>query len=118
MSTFRRLPRAPLNVYLNKFFRESPYMCRAVDVSEEAVYLARLLEPRFHGREVCLEFALPGCDEILWARGLIVRDGLRRGGEGSAIRFTVLPEAYRRMIRDYVQRHELGLAETELAQAA
>ncbi|MHB1843969.1 MAG: PilZ domain-containing protein [Deltaproteobacteria bacterium] len=118
MSTFRHSPRAPLNIYLNKFLGDSPFMCRAVDVSEEAIYLSRLLEPRFRGREVSLEFALPGTGEILWARGQIVRDGQRRTGEGSAIRFTVLPEAYRRLIQAYVDRHELGLAEAEESRLA
>ncbi|HUB09782.1 MAG TPA: PilZ domain-containing protein [Myxococcales bacterium] len=109
MTTYRRRPRAPLNVLLNKVFGESMFMCHAADISEDGIFLSRLLEPAFEGREVSLEFALPGEDEILWARGKIVREGHhRRRCEGAAVRFTILPELYRDKIRGYVERCELA----------
>ena len=107
MPTYRSHPRAPLNVLLNKVLGESMFMCRATDISESGIFLGKLLEPRFRGTEVGIELKLPGESEIVWARGEIVRNGRRRLGEGTAIKFTILPEAYRRAIRKYVERHEL-----------
>ncbi len=107
MPTYRRFPRAPLNVLLNKVLGESMFMCRAADISEGGIFLNTLLEPRFRGAEVGVELKLPGESEIVWARGQIVREGRRRLWEGTAIRFTILPEAYRRLIARYVQRCEM-----------
>lgn len=94
--------RARLDVYLNKVVDDDVFMCRAADISPEGIYLSSLIEPEYDGREVGLEFALPGSDEVIWACGEVVREGYRSGAEGSGIRFTVLPEAYRGIIETFV----------------
>jgi hypothetical protein len=99
----RKQRRAPLNVYLNKVVGDSVFMCRAKDISEQGIYLSRLLEPEADGVTVHLEFALPGHDEVVWACGKVVREGLHRRCVGSGIRFTVLPPKFRDMIARYVQ---------------
>jgi hypothetical protein len=104
--TYRQQGRAPLDVYLNKVVGNSVYMCRARDISEQGIYLSRLLEPEDDGVTVHLEFALPGHDEIVWACGKVVREGLHRSCIGSGIRFTVLPSRFREMIAEYVEQHE------------
>jgi hypothetical protein len=108
MPTHRRHPRAHLNVLLNKVMGESLFMCHASDISEDGIYLSKLIEPRKQVTEVGLEFELPGDPGIIWARGEIVRESRRRRAEGTAIRFTVLPEAFRERIRSYVDRAELA----------
>ena len=108
MSTYRKSPRVPLNVYLNKFVGNSPFMCRAANISEEGIFLASLIEPEHRGASVSLEFALPGDEEVMWAHGTVVREGTHRDCEAAAIRFTVIPDKYRRRIADYVQRQELA----------
>lgn len=108
MSSYRKVPRAPLNVYLNKFVGNSGFMCRAANISEEGIYLARLIEPEIEGSEVSLEFALPGDDEVMWAHGKVVREGNHHDCEATAVRFTVIPERYRERIAAYVQEHDLG----------
>ena len=45
MTAHRSHPRAPLNVYINKIVGETLYMCRAADISEEGIYVSRLIEP-------------------------------------------------------------------------
>jgi PilZ domain len=110
MSTHRRAPRAPLSVYLNKFVGDAAYMCRSANISEDGIFLARLIEPDLDSEDVSLEFALPGDSEILWVHGSIVRKGSHRACEAAAIRFTVIPDAYRRRIAAYVQKHDLGLS--------
>jgi PilZ domain len=101
-------PRAPLNVYINKIVGESLYMCRAANISEEGIYVSRLLEPDSGRPDFGLEFVLPGNDEVLWARGQVVRRGRKHEVDGTGVHFTVIPERYRKMIADYVGRHENG----------
>jgi hypothetical protein len=108
MSTYRKVPRAPLNVYLNKFVGNSVYMCRAANISEEGIFLARLIEPTRSTTEVSVEFALPGDSEVMWAHGTIVRQGNHRDCDATAVKFTVIPEKYRRRIAAYVQQFEFG----------
>jgi hypothetical protein len=108
MPTYRRHPRAPINVLLNKVMGESLFMCHASDISEDGIYLSKLIEPRLRGKEVGLEFELPGERDPIWARGEIVREGHRRNADGAAIKFTVLPDAFRKRIRRYVDRAELA----------
>ena len=102
-SEHRQSRRAPLDVYLNKVVDDDLFMCRATDISTEGIYLSRLIEPEWEGFRVALEFALPGSGEVIWAGGEIVRDGHRGDADGSGIRFTALPDHYRRLIEDYVQ---------------
>jgi hypothetical protein len=104
--TYRQQPRAPLDVYLNKVVGNSVFMCRAKDISEQGIYLSRLLEPEADGVTVHLEFALPGHEEVLWACGKVVREGLRRDCVGSGIRFTIVPPRFREMIASYVETHD------------
>lgn len=109
MSSYRRVPRVPLSIYLNKFVGSSVFMCRAANISEGGIFLARLIEPEHTKSDVSLEFALPGDDEVIWAHGSVVRKGTHRTCEATGVRFTVIPDQYRRRIADYVQRHELAL---------
>ncbi len=108
MSSYRRVPRAPLSVYLNKFVGSSAFMCRAANISEDGILLARLIEPELKSADVSVEFALPGASEVIWAHGTVVRKGSHRNCEAAGVRFTIIPEQYRRRIADYVQRHEFG----------
>ena len=100
----RRQQRAPLDIFLNKIVGDEPFMCRSRDISTGGIYLSSLIEPELEGREVHLEFALPGSREVIWASGEIVRDIGDDGREGSGIRFTAMPDRYRTMIAAYVSR--------------
>ena len=104
--TKRRSRRVKLDVFLNKIVDEEPFMCRATDISLDGIYLSSLIEPRFDGKEVSLEFSLPGHEEVIWARGEIVRDGFRGGASGSGIRFKVMPDQFREMIAEYIEQSE------------
>ena len=61
------------------------------------------IEPELdEGTMVSLEFMLPNSDEVLWARGTVMRETQRWGNDGLGVWFTILPGAYRRIIEDYV----------------
>jgi hypothetical protein len=95
--------RKPLDIYLNKFIDDEPYMVRSADISRDGIYLTKLIEPDLpEGSMVSLEFMLPNSDEILWARGAIMREGRRWGADGAGIWFTIMPEGYRKLVEDFV----------------
>lgn len=99
----RVVPRKPLDVYMNKLINDEPYMVRAADISTTGIYLTNLIEPDLpDGTRVSLEFELPTSDEVLWARGAVIREGQRWGDKGVGIWFTILPKAYRQMIEEYL----------------
>ncbi len=96
-------PRRPLDVYLNKFMDEEPYMVRSSDISSTGIYLHKLIEPEVpDGTMVSLEFRLPNSQEVIWARGTVMREGQFWGAQGVGIWFTILPRKYRELIEDYI----------------
>ena len=97
--------RVPLDVYLNKFIKGVPFMARAKDISPEGIYLTQLLEPDAADARVGVQFQLPGTREVIYAEGEIVRDGLRGRAAGNGIRFTLITDYHRRLIRRYIARH-------------
>ncbi len=98
----RKSPRVPLNVYLNKIVRDEVYMVRARDISVDGIWLTSLIEPEMAGEKVHLEFALPDCDEVIWAAGEIVRRSRLGEPDGWGIRFTAMPSSSRELIALYV----------------
>ena len=102
----RNEKRVPLSMWINKLFGDDIFLCRTADLSEGGVYLSKLIEPEWRGREVSLEFQLPGDDEVIWAAGEIVRDTRRGREEGSGIRFTRIPERYKERVRQFLLCHE------------
>ena len=87
MPSYRRRPRVPLNVLLNKVIGESLFMCHASDISEDGIFLSKLLEPKYRGKEVGLEFALPGDggDHLGQGRDRPRREAAALGGLGHQV---------------------------------
>jgi hypothetical protein len=108
MSEQRKNPRAPLDIYLNKYVSGVPYLARTSDISSEGIRLSRLLEPAHSHRRVGLQFQLPGSEEVIYAEGELVQgfEKLRGSKRAEGVRFTLLTERHRRLIRAYVQEHE------------
>ena len=95
--------RKPLDVYMNKYIGDQPFMVRSADISSTGIYLHKLIEPDLpEGTMVSLEFQLPGSDEVIWARGTVMRECRRWGTDGMGLWFTILPASYRRMIEEYL----------------
>ncbi|MGI5865408.1 MAG: PilZ domain-containing protein [Myxococcales bacterium] len=108
MNDHRQSPRAPLDVYLNKFIKGVPFMVRARDISTEGIYLTQLIEPESGDDRVGIQFSLPGSKEVIYAEGRIVRESDDGRGAGHGIRFTLLTDHHRRLIERYVKQHEPG----------
>ena len=58
-------------------------------------------EPMPPNTPVGLEFVLPGVRETIWAAGLVSHAKGDDLVEGTGLRFTALPKAYARMLRDF-----------------
>jgi hypothetical protein len=96
-------PRRNLDIYMNKFMEEEPYMVRAADISSTGIYLHKLIEPDIpEGTMVSLEFRLPNSDEVIWARGTVMREAQYWGAKGVGIWFTIIPQTYRTLINEYI----------------
>jgi len=98
----RKLDRAPLGIYLNKYVSGVPYLARMEDISREGMRLAKLIEPNHEPRRVGLQFQLPGSDEVIYCEGEVVGKSAEEAHEGSSVRFTLLTERHRRMIASFV----------------
>ena len=95
--------RKPVDVYMNKFIGEEPYMVRSSDISMNGIYVTKLIEPEVdEGSMVSLEFKLPNSDEVIWARGTVMREGRRWGADGVGVWFTILPDTYKKVIEEYL----------------
>jgi hypothetical protein len=100
----RVMNRKSMDVYLNKFIDDEPYMVRSSDISPTGIYLTKLIEPNLpEGSMVSLEFQLPDSPEVIWARGTVMREGSRWGADGTGIWFTIIPDGYRRLIQEFVR---------------
>ena len=104
----RKQRRVPIDIYLNKYMAGVPYMARTSDISREGVGLAHLIEPQLNGQRIGLQFQLPGSEEVIYAEGEVVREwaDLAQEEEGSGVRFTLLTERHRRLIDQYISRHD------------
>jgi len=51
---------------------------------------------------VSLEFRLPSSQEVIWARGTVMREARFWGTRGVGIWFTIIPHKYRELIEDYI----------------
>ena len=106
MAEKRKRARAPLDVYLNKYMSGVPYMARGKDISRDGLQLAHLIEPSSGVKRVGLQFQLPGCEEVIYAEGEVVREWVgSNASDGSGVRFTLLTERHQKLIEQYVAQH-------------
>ena len=115
MSEQRKTRRAALDIYLNKYLAGVPYLAKSSDISPEGMRLERLLEPEQPQRRMGLQFQLPGSEEVIYAEGELVDSyarlqeaGAREADGDHRVRFTLLTDRHRKMIRDYVERGAHG----------
>lgn len=110
----RRLaPRIGVSAFCSELGNGAERHGLVVDVSDTGVRVERAFVAGQKPRVVQLEFELPGVDEIIWAKGEICFDQVKRalnpahGGLGGLIRTSgirILAAAQRdmRMLRDYI----------------
>jgi hypothetical protein len=98
MTNRRSAPRHSFSVFFNKFLDGHPYLCRAVDISENGILCDVFTEPMTRHESFPLELQLPGARRSLWVWGRRVRTE----GKRTAIRFLALHEADRSELHRYL----------------
>jgi hypothetical protein len=124
--TGRSQPRIQMSTMCSEIVGEREQFAFVVDVSEQGLRLERPLRGRADSRIVQLEFTLPEVDEIIWAKGEICFDQLRRTPDptapgplrSSGVRLVAAAGRHLRMLRDYVHSALESAAETDLLRAA
>lgn len=109
MSSCRKSPRVPVDVFVNKFIEGTPYLCRTTDISAEGIYVGALIEPELEAANeapltIGLQFQLPGTHEVIYAEGEIVREQDRKRTKGYGVRFTHLARRHQMLIEQYVRQ--------------
>lgn len=98
MTDRRTTTRRAFDVFFNKFLDGHPYLCRAVDISEEGVLCEVFMEPVTLHESFPIELELPGARRSLWVWGRRVRTE----GQRVAIRFLTLHEDDRVALGTYL----------------
>jgi hypothetical protein len=126
MSHFRPIDsRIPLRIPYNELVAERPLVGVITDVSEAGVRVERVLRNTAAGsRIVQLEFELPGTSEVIWAKGELAFDHLRRNWVGlppvrtSGVRLVAAAGRHLRLLRDYVIELRRAMLDPSTAEAA
>ena len=98
MTDRRTSTRHHLDVFFNKFLDGHPYLCRAVDISENGILCDVFTEPATRHESFPLELRLPGEERSLWVWGRKVRTA----GKRVAIRFLSLHHDDRAVLDQYL----------------
>ncbi|MCC6746294.1 MAG: PilZ domain-containing protein [Deltaproteobacteria bacterium] len=95
--------RIPLQMLINEYRADHAQRCLTMNVSATGLYLNRLVRPASRdGRQVALEFELPGTGETIWAAGDVRFDHHDRHFYGTGVHFRAMARGHHRMIQDYL----------------
>ena len=103
-STDRRdSERIPTEMWVEQSTSREVYFQRGSNLSTGGIYLEHTI-PMPKGTEVRLVFTLPGDDEALEVKGIIVNIGESVRELGMGVKFVDLPETVRLRIEAFIQR--------------
>ena len=98
----RRALRTPAVFAVKKAFAGRVSLCQAEDIGPSGITIRRprgTMVPA--SAEVSLSFALPGSDEEIAAKGVVVNDGVDGGFRRTGVRFIALRPDHERLIAGY-----------------
>ena len=98
MTDRRRTSRLSVDLFVNKYIRGYPYLCRTVDVSRDGLLAETFTEPTSEVDSFALEFQIPGLDHSIWAWARSVR----RDDDLQAIEFVSMDAADRELLASFV----------------
>jgi len=117
----RTSARIPVGIYVQQFVHDEPHRCFLTDLSQNGVYMERLVEPLERRTNIVqLELSLPGTGGTLWTAGEVVYDCFDALFHGTAVRFTAMARGHRRTLDEWIEEarralfhHEGSLAWTQ-----
>jgi PilZ domain len=98
----RRALRTPAVFAVKKAFAGRISLCQAEDIGPSGITIRRprgTMVPA--SAEVSLSFALPGSDEEIAAKGVVINDGVDGGFRRTGVRFIALRPDHERLIAGY-----------------
>jgi hypothetical protein len=101
----RRAERTPAVFAVKKAFAGRISLCQAEDIGTSGITIRRprgMVVPA--KAEVSLSFALPGSNEEIAAKGVVVNDGLDGGFRRTGVRFIALRPEHERLIAGYCRK--------------
>jgi hypothetical protein len=98
MSDRRRTSRLSVDLFVNKYIRGYPYLCRTVDLSPGGLLAETFTEPDTDLESFALEFRIPGMDRSIWAWARSVR----RDDARQAIEFLSMDTADSELLAGFV----------------
>jgi hypothetical protein len=106
----RRAERTPVGFYVDQIICDDPHRCFTTDLSPTGLYMERLAQPlRRSSNVVQLEIPLPRTADSVWAKAEIVYDRFDALFHGTAVHFTGMANAHRRLLRAWL--HEVARKE-------
>jgi len=107
--------RVPLEVFVTMYIRDRPIRALTSNLSDTGIFLQAVrselvAEAAREKATVAIELRLPGVAETLWAAGQLSHSTRGDLVLGTGVRFTALPRAYARLLRDFcVEQRRLHL---------
>jgi hypothetical protein len=96
--------------YVDQIICDDPHRCFTTDLSPIGLYMERLAAHlRRSSNVVQLEIPLPRTGDSVWAKAEVVYDRFDTLFHGTAVRFTGMANAHRRLLRAWL--HEVGRKE-------
>jgi hypothetical protein len=101
----RQTERVPAVFAVRKALGAEVQLCQAEDIAPSGMTIRRPRgSPALTRAEVALRFALPGSDEQISARGVVVSDGAAGPFRRTGVRFIALGPDHARLIAGYCRR--------------
>jgi hypothetical protein len=100
----RRAARTPAVFAVKKAFAGRVSLCQAEEIGPGGMTIRRPRGSMVPARaEISLSFALPGSQEEIAARGIVVNDGVDGSFRRTGVRFIALRPEHERLIAGYVR---------------
>jgi hypothetical protein len=101
----RAAERTPAVFAVKKAFAGRISLCQAEDIGTSGITIRRPRGTTVPAKaEVALSFALPGSNEEIAARGVVINDGVDGGFRRTGVRFIALRPEHERLIAGYCRR--------------
>lgn len=100
----RQNQRAQIAVAVRRRVGRRVYLCQAANISVDGMFMAQVRDglPALP-RKCWVEFSLPGTQEVIAARGVVVRQEAHSKFLLTGVRFASIAPSHRRMIEEYVR---------------
>lgn len=92
--------RVSIDIILNKYIKGRPYLCRASNLSRRGIFVHRVNEPQHLGKNVGLQFQVPGDERVITCAGEVVHEHDWVDADG--ILFTSIAPEHQKIIDDYI----------------